>query len=163
MHEGTDFFFLNGTLYKKVSQDKAKNILRAVNNDTGRVEVLPYAEADRRAQRAFKKTDMKDLINRSQRRIEYAVRDGDIPEPHMVVSKDGLVRDVFWSEDQVWEIWEFFKETTMRRNDGSLVWELPSRRELRAQMRSGRTLYVKENGEYIPVWRADSLFEGNEQ
>ena len=163
MYKGTSFFFLNGTLYQKVSQDKAANLLRAKNCETERVETFPYSEADRKAQRAFRKTEMKDIINRSQRRLEYAIKDGDIPEPHMVRSKDGQVRDVFWSEDEVWEIWEFFVETTKRRNDGSLVWPLPSRRELRAQMRSGRVLFVKEGDEYIPVFRADSLFEGKEQ
>ncbi len=159
----TSFFFLNSTLYQKISQDKAKNVLRAFDCMKERTVVLPYSEVDRRAQRAFRKTEMKDLINRGQRSLEYAVKRGDIPEPVPVISSDGTVRDVLWSEDHVWEIWEYYTENTKRRKDGSLVWELPSRQELRAQMRSGRLLYVKEGGEYIPVWKADSLFEEKRQ
>ena len=152
-------FFLNGDLHKTLRTNRTENLLVAWNFKEKRRVAYVLTDAYKRRQRAFSTGQVAKMVHRHRDTVKKHIRARDIPMPQTSMSLDGSDRMLkyYFSEDDVRDIYEFFK-TVHRgrpRKDGKTTFsDLPSKAELEASMRNETVLYTKnEDGEFVPVWK----------
>lgn len=154
----TRFFFLDGHLHKILHVSRARDLLTAYDFYDHKTKVYPWSEVQRRKQNAFTLTQAAELLDRHRDRLKRYIIDGDIPKPQQEYTiSTGKLGRYFLSEDDVMDFRDFMATVHIGRprKDGRVTNNrVPTREELRAMMQSGRILYVKEDGDYIPVWKA---------
>lgn len=151
-------FFLNGNLHKTIHISKANNRLTAYDFVDRKIKVYPYSEVERNKQNAFSVAEASEMMNRHPdvfARELYAGNFGDIQREHSIQTKKlGMY---FLSEDDMMVARDFFAgvHKGRPRKDGKITsYKVPTREQLRAMIDSGKILYVKENDEFVPIWRA---------
>lgn len=158
------YFFLEGTLYKVVRQDRAGDILYAQDMETKKVMTFSLSDAKRRMKNAYDTVEVAQLLNRTRQRVQQYVSSGIINSPVRIHAKgENKFGHPFtrmkWSEDDILALHEYLLTAGggRPRKDGILypAARLPSRRELLAMMRQQPMFYMKTaNGEFVPVWSA---------
>jgi hypothetical protein len=152
-------FYLNGHLHKVVHVNRAKDLVTTYDFVDQRMKVYPWSEVKRKKQNAFTITQAAELIGRHRDRIIEYMERGDIEEPQREHSlATGRPGRFFFSEDDMMAIRDFMATIHIGRprKDGKITNNrTPNRDEFRAMIQSGRVLYVKENDEFVPVWRAE--------
>lgn len=152
-------FFLNGNLHKVVHVNRAKDLVTAYDFAEHKLKVYPWSEVKRKKQNAFTITQAAELIGRHRDRlIEYMSR-GDVEYPQREYNiETGRQGRYFFSEDDMMEIRDYMSNIHIGRprKDGKITNNrVPNREEFRAMIQSGRVLYVKENDQFVPVWKAE--------
>lgn len=152
-------FYLNGNLHKVVHVNRAKDQVTAYDFVERKIKLYPWSEVKRNKQNAFTITEAAEIIDRHRDRlVEYLVN-GDVPYPqrehNMETGKPGRY---FFSEDDMMELRDFLATIHIGRprKDGRVTNNrVPNREEFRAMIQSGRVLYVKEDDQFVPVWKAE--------
>lgn len=151
-------FFLNDHLHKVIHKNRALNQITAYDFVDCKVKVYPKSEVERMKQNAFSVREASEMLNRSKKLILALVIDGTLGyaqrEHSMKTKKPGMY---FFSEDGMMSARDYFASVHRGRprKDGRITsYMVPTREEMRAMTESGRILYVKENNEFVPVWRA---------
>lgn len=151
-------FFLNEHLHRVLHTAKAQNELTAFDFVDGKIKVYPYAEVERRKQNAIKITELAKMLNRHSKTIHRHIQEGNIPRPQQEYAiHSGNPGAFFFSEDDAMAVRDFFATVHMgnKRKDGKVTpFRIPTREQLRSMMDSGKILYVKEDDEFVPIWRA---------
>lgn len=151
-------FFLNGNLHKILHVSRARDLLTAYDFAEHKTKVYPWSDVQRRRQNAFTLTQAAELIDRHRDRLKEYIEKGHIPEPQREYTiSTGRPGRYFFSEDDMMDLRDFMATIHIGRprKDGKVTNNrVPTREELRAMMQSGRVLYVKENEEFVPVWKA---------
>jgi hypothetical protein len=152
-------FYLNGNLHKVVHVNRAKDLVTAYDYQERKMKVYPWSAVKRNKQNAFTITQAANLVSRHRDRIREYLARGDIEYPQrehaLETHKPGRY---FFSEDDMMAIRDYMATIHIGRprNDGRVTNNrVPTRDEFRAMIQSGRVLYVKEDDEFIPVWRAE--------
>jgi len=151
-------FFLNGHLHRVLHSARAKNEITAFDFIEGKIKVYPYSEVQRKKQNAIKVNQLASMLNRHRKTIHRHIQEGNIPRPQQEYAiHSGKPGTFFFSEDDAMEVREFFATLHYGRprEDGkNTPYRVPTREELRSMVDSGKILYVKENDEFVPIWRA---------
>jgi hypothetical protein len=164
VHSGTAvkklrYFYLNGHLHRVIHVNRGKDLVTAYDFIDHKMKVYPWSDTKRMKQNAFTVTEAAELLGRHRDRIKTWLRNGDIERPQQEYSlKTGEPRRYFFSEDDMMELRDFMSSIHIGRprKDGRVTNNrLPTRDEFRAMIQTGRMLYVKENDEFVPVWRAE--------
>jgi hypothetical protein len=152
-------FYLSGHLHKVVHVNRAKDLVTAYDFVDEKMKVYPWSDVKRQKQNAFTITEAAELVGRHRDRIvDYMVR-GDVEYPQREYAlHSGKPGRYFFSEDDMLDLRDYMATIHIGRprNDGRITNNrLPSRDEFRAMIQSGRILYVKQDDEFVPVWKAD--------
>ena len=151
-------FFLNDHLHRVIHTSRPTNELTAFDFIDGKIKVYPYSEVQRRKQSAIKVKKLAKMLNRHHRTIQRHITLGNIPRPqqeYAIHSKQPGA--FFFSEDDAMLVRDFFATIHYGkpRKDGRVTpFRVPTREELRLMIDSGKMLYVKQNDEFVPIWRA---------
>lgn len=151
-------FFLNGHLHRVIHTARAKNELTAYDFIDGKVKVYPYSDVQRRKQNAIRVNYLAKMLNRHRKTIHRYIQEGDIPRPQQEYEiQNGTPGAFFFSEEDAMAVRDFLSTLHYgrTRTDGkNTPYKVPTREELRSMIDSGKILYVKENDEFVPIWRA---------
>lgn len=151
-------FYLHGNLHKILHISRARDLLTAYDFAEGKTKVYPWSEVQRRRQHAFTITQAGALLDRHRDRIMSYMEEGNVPWPQREYSLEtGRPGRYFFSEDDMMDLRDYVATVHIGRprKDGKVTNNrIPTREELRAMMQQGRVLYVKENDEFVPVWKA---------
>jgi hypothetical protein len=158
------YFFLDGVLYKKIRQDRARDELAAQNQLTKKLVMFVLSDAKRKMKPAYDTVEVAQLLNRNRATIQSYVREGKIASPVRIHEKgENFYGAPFtrmkWSEEDILALHEFLMSngSGRPRKDGILysAARLPSRKELMALLRSQPMFYMQTaEGEFVPVWSA---------
>lgn len=152
-------FYLNDHLHKVVHVNRAKDLVTAYDFVEHKLKVYPWSEVKRKKQNAFTITQAAELISRHRDRLLEYMYSGDVAFPQREYSMEtGKPGRYFFSEDDMMEIRDYMATIHIGRprNDGRITNNrVPNRDEFRTMLQSGRMLYVKENNEFVPVWKAE--------
>ena len=152
-------FYLNGNLHGVLHLHKAKDRIVAVDYVEKKVKTYAWSDVKRNKQNAFTITEAARLVDRHRDRIWEYMKQGYVEWPQREVDLEtGREGRYFFSEDGVLSIWEHM--TTIHigrpRNDGRVTNNrLPTKEQLKAMMNSNKIMYIKEEGEFKPIWRAE--------
>ena len=150
-------FFLDDHLHRVIHQNKARNVLTAYDFVDHKIKVYPYSEVEAQKENAFSLKEVGRMLNRNRVSLmRYFERLGwDVQHEYSLDT--GIKGAFFLSETQVMKLRDFMS-TVHRgrpRKDGRTTCsKVPTREEVRSMVQSGRVLYVKENDEFVPVWKA---------
>lgn len=151
-------FFLNKNLHRVIHARRAENELTAFDFIEGKIKVYPYSEVRRKKQNAIGVKELARMLNRHRKTIHRHIQEGNIPRPQQEYAiHNGKPGAFFFSEDDAMEVRDFFANLHRGRprEDGKNTPHLiPTKQELRSMIDSGKILYVKENDEFVPIWRA---------
>lgn len=151
-------FFLNGNLHRVIHAKRSENELTAYDFIEDRLKVYPYSEVHKRKQNAISVIKLSQMLNRHRKTIHLHISEGNIPRPqqeHAIHNKKPGA--FFFSEDDAMAVRDFMATLHYgrpRKDGKNTPYLIPTREELRAMIESGRILYVKENNEFVPIWRA---------
>jgi len=151
-------FYLNGNLHRALHISRARDLITAYDYMEEKTKVYSLSDVRRNMQNAFTVTQAAELVDRHRDRIKEYMEEGHIEVPqreHAI--EHGAPGRYFFSEDDMMELRDFMATVHIGRprKDGRVTNNrVPSREELRAIMQSGKMLYVKENEEFVPVWKA---------
>lgn len=121
-----------------------------------------YSDLKKQMKPAFRTQQVAKMLYRTRKTLEWAILDGNIPEPQHVYGLSEHKRKTLymWSEEDVLAAHAYFS-TVHRgrpRKDGLITpGKLPTARELRAIMRNKEILYIKVGDEFKPVWDAEDF------
>lgn len=159
MRKNVKQFYLNGHLHKIIHVNRAKDLLTAYDFVDEKIKVYPWSDVKRQKQNAYTITEAAELVDRHRDRIVDYMERGDVAYPQREYHlQTGTPGRYFFSEDDMMELRDYMATIHIGRprNDGRVTNNrLPNRDEFRAMIQSGRILYVKQNDEFVPVWRAD--------
>jgi len=119
-----------------------------------------YTEIRKNATKGYRLKEVSELIGRHSIYINKLILDKAIPTPQRTYKLDGTYKPgrYLLSEDDIMAVHEYFATTHAGRprSDGLInSWrDLPSKLELRAMLQNQQITYVKDHGEYVPVWKA---------
>lgn len=150
-------FFLSNHLHRVIHQNRAQNTLTAYDFIDHKIKVYPLSEVEANKEGAFSLREVTKILSRNRfSLIRYFGRLGW--EPQQEYSLDtGLMGAYFLSETQVMDLRDFVATIHIGRprNDGRTTnSKVPTREEVRTMIQSGRVLYVKENDQFVPIWKA---------
>lgn len=102
------------------------------------------------------------MVDRGWRTINNAITNGDIERPQITYSLDENRNEYafYWREEDIMALHDYLKTVHFGapRKDGRVTpKELPTNSELRAMIRQGTVLYVKDGEKFVPTWRANNL------
>jgi hypothetical protein len=150
-------FFLNGNLHRLIHQNRSQNVLSAFDFVDGKVKTYPFSEVELNKVSAFKISEAAKILGRSQESIRRYCTALDLKLQREYAIHNGRPGTHFISEPQLIKIREYAASLHRGRprNDGRVTnSSTPTREELKSMIQSNRMLYVKENEEFVPVWRA---------
>jgi hypothetical protein len=159
------YFFLDGKLYKKLRQDRARDVLWAWDFEEEKTVVMILSDAKRKMENAYDTLEVSQLVNRSRSSVLIALMDSKIAKPKMINIKSypnswgkqwGQYK---WSKEDILGLHEHLLNVGAGRprKDGTLYsgTRLPTRGELLAMLRNQPAFYMKtSDGEMVPVWSA---------
>jgi hypothetical protein len=150
-------FFLNGHLHRVIHQNRGQNVVTAYDFVDNKIKVYPYSEVESQKENAFNLKEVGRILSRNRVSLmRYFDKLGwELQQEH---SLDSNIPGAYYlSETQVMKLRDFMS-TVHRgrpRTDGRTTnSRVPTREEVRTMIQSGRVLYVKENDEFVPVWKA---------
>lgn len=123
-----------------------------------KTKVYNLSDVRRNMQNAFTVTEAAELVDRHRDRIKEYMEYGNIEIPQREHDLEhGAPGRYFLSEDDMMDLRDYMATVHIGRprKDGRITNNrVPTREELRAIMQSGKMLYVKENDNFVPVWKA---------
>lgn len=157
--KNTSFFFLDGVLHKKLRANRSLNIMYCMKYPERKEIAYPLDLIKKNQKRAYRISEVGKMVNRNPRTIWNAFMDDKIPKPQKANGKSGKVYWMFFTEEQVWQIRDYYASVHQgrpRKDKQVTTWNVPTREQLREDMGHARMLYVKnEDGEMVPVWIAE--------
>jgi len=150
-------FFLNGNLHRVIHQNRAKNVLSAFDFVESRVKTYPFSEVELNKVGAFKISDAARFLGRHRETIRIYIQDLEMDLQREYDISSGLPGIRFMTEHQLMELRNYAANIHIGRprDDGRVTnVKTPSREELKSMIQSNRMLYVKEDNDFVPVWRA---------
>lgn len=160
------YFFLEGSLYKKIRQDSGRDLLVAKDIKTGKLVHFLLTEAKKKMKNAYDLAEVAKLVNRSKRTVQYYVVKGLIKDPARIY------KDHVNSTGHRWSTMKFSEEDILALHDYLMTVgggrprkdgfeysgaNIPSRRELLALLRQQPIFYMRtQNGDVVPVWSANN-------
>ena len=152
-------FYLNGNLHRVVHVNRAKDLVTAYDFVERKMKLYPWSMVKREKQNAFTITEAAKLVDRHRDRIIEYLENGDIEYPQREHNPDtGNPGRFFFSEDDMMDLRDFMATIHIGRprKDGRVTNNMvPNREEFRTMIQTGRVLYVKEEDQFVPVWRAE--------
>ncbi len=138
--------------------------MTAFNYAEGKMVKLVYSDVRRHGERCFTTKQVCEMVDRAEYTVTQHIRDGNVPAPQNSYPVDGdrsFVLQYYWSEKDILALHDYLKTVHIGRprKDGETnTRDLPSATELRAMIRQGVVLYVKnDKGEFVPTWRSETL------
>lgn len=158
------YFFYQGKLHKKIQISRANDTIVAFRYSDGAVKQYLYSEVRAHGKKAFTSSEVSKMLNRSYTSISKAIESGAVERPEMTYGLDEN-RHPFkymYSEDNIMDLHDYFVNVHRGRprkdNLITAAANLPTARELRAMIRTGRVMgYQDEDGNFIPTWQAESI------
>lgn len=150
-------FFLESRLHRVIHQNKAQNALTAYDFFDHKVKVYPYSEVESQKENAFSLREVGKMLNRNRVSLmRYFEKLGWTLQQEYSLDS-GIPGAYFLSETEIMKLRDYMS-TVHRgrpRKDGRTTCsKVPTREEVRSMIQSGRVLYVKENDQFVPVWKA---------
>lgn len=152
---------MNGLLHKALYKNRAQDLLVAWSYTERKRVAFVYSEVRKRHQKAWRTTEVAELVGRRPRIVERYVREKVIREPQFTYALDGVFKNKFqylWRDEDIIELHEYLltQHRGRPRADGGITPQssTPSRAELRARLKNETVFYVKNSdGEYVKVWK----------
>jgi hypothetical protein len=152
------YFFIEGHLHKTLHIHRSKDTITTYDFIDEKVKKYLWSYVRRHKQKAFRVSEVAKMIGRHPDRIHRAIYQGKVPTPQKIPYWKWGMWVYMLSEDDVLEVWRYFAGIHIGRprKDGLVTNNsIPNREEMLMQMRTGKVLYMEEDGEYVPVWRAE--------
>lgn len=151
------YFYLNGKLHKVLRRSRAEDLLVAWDYQLGKRVAYSLADVNKNKQHAYPLNEVVKILGKHPDTITGHMRAGDIRFPQRIyaLNEKRTPGKYMWSEDDVRDIHAFFKTVHRGRPrlDGAITpGNMPSRAEIESIMKQENILYVKHDGEFIPVW-----------
>lgn len=157
------YFFYRGDLHKKIHISRGDDLITAWNYPKGKAEKYVYSDVRKNGERAFTTAQVADMINRTPENVWRHVSVGDVRVPQHTYGLDEK-RNLYaylWSEKDIMDLHAYLKTVHIGRPraDGLVsTGKLPTATELRAMIRQGTVLYVKDSeGNFVPTWQAEKF------
>lgn len=157
------YFFYNGDLHKKVHINRSKDVITAWNYPKGKVAKYVYSDVRKNGEMAFTSKQVGEMVDRTPANIALQISRGNVRTPQHTYGLDEN-RNFFkymWCEKDIMDLHAYLSTVHIGRprKDGEIsTRRLPSATELRAMIRQGTVLYVKnEDGEFVPTWQAEKF------
>lgn len=151
-------FYLNGHLHRVLHLNKAKDKLTAFDYIDGKTKVYNWSDVKKQKQNAFTISEAAELVGRHRERIMEYLIEGKIEYPQREYSLEtGNPGRWFFSEDDMLDLHDYMSTIHIGRprNDGRVTNNsLPTKEQLKGMIQSGRVLYIREEGQFIPIWKA---------
>lgn len=153
-------FFLNGKLHKKLRIVRAEDSIETWCYPEHRRVAYTYSDVKKNMETAYSTNEVADMLGKSFRTIERAIKSGGITEPQIIytLTERKHKYGYRWNEDNIMELHSYLLSIHRGRprNDGRITpQKLPTARELRAMIRQEQVLYVRtEDGRFVPTWAA---------
>lgn len=151
-------FFLNENLHRVIHVNRSKNEMVAFDFVEGAFKQYPNSEVQKRKSPAFSIKKVGEIFNRHPKSIHRYIADKNIPVPQreydIKTKKPGAY---FFSDKDLFGLQEYLSQVAPGKtaaNGFVKPQRVPSREDLRALVEYGRILYVKQDDEFIPVWKA---------
>lgn len=156
------YFFYRGDLHKKIHIHRPNDTITAWNYPKGKLEQYVYSDVRRNGERAWSTRQVEEFVNRSQRTIKSLIANGDIRKPQSTYGLDENRNEYayYWSEKDIMDLHAHLSNVHIGRprKDGRVTpKDMPTASELRAMIRQGTVLYVKQGDKFVPTWRADTI------
>lgn len=152
------FFYLNGSLHKILHRSRSSDQVKAYDYTDGKRKIYVYSEVLKTMQQAYTLAEVAKMVGRSKDRVYRYISEGLIAPPqreYLLDQPDRLGR--YWfSEDDVLDLIEYMSTVHWGRprKDGMITNDrTPTRRDMRAMMKQHQVIYVKEDGEFVPIWK----------
>jgi hypothetical protein len=157
-----NYFFYRGDLHKKIHINRPNDIIIAWNYPKGKSERYVYTDVRRNGERAFSTVEVAKMVNRTRRALFRMIADGEIREPQSTYGIDGDRHKYafYWCEKDIMDLHAYLCTVHIGRprKDGRVTpKDMPTASELRAMIRQGTLLYVEQDGQFVPTWRANTL------
>lgn len=151
-------FFLNENLHRVIHVNRSKNEMVAFDFVEGAFKQYPNSEVQKRKSPAFSIKKVAEIFNRHPKSIHRYIADKNIPVPQreydIRTKKPGAY---FFSDKDLFGLQEYLSQVAPGKTAKSghvKPQRVPSREDLRALVEYGKILYVKQDDEFIPVWKA---------
>lgn len=153
------YFYLNSNLHKILHRNRPADQVIAYDFSDGKRKVYIWSEVLKTMQHAFTIREAGHLVGRSHDRIYRYILYGYIEPPQREYNLEtGRLGRYWFSEDDVLDLIEYMSTIHLGRprKDGRITNDhTPSRAEMKRMMRTHKVIYVKEGGEFVPIWKAN--------
>ena len=158
----TLFFYLNDELHKQLGINRGRDLFYAWNFPRGQRMTYTYSDVVKRKQPALTTKQVADMMGRSKKTLELALRVGAVEKPQFAYTLDQNRKKskYLWSEKDILDLLEYLSSIHRGRprNDGLITpAHLPTPREVKAMLHDDNVLYVKQGDTFIPSWRAKDI------
>lgn len=156
------YFFLDGKLVKKISQNRGANIVYLYNLTDVKNQTMLLSDFKKHSKRAYSVKNSAKILNRSHMQLHRYAATGLI-DPPMGALPNGeraWQRLSFYSEDDIFKIREAMTTISRgrTRKDGTIVNNtVLTEQEVRARMGDALMLYTQtKDGRFVPVWAEET-------
>jgi hypothetical protein len=155
------FFFYRGDLHKKIHINRGIDVITAWNFPKATLNKYVYTDVRNNGEKAFTTKQVAEMVNRKPLTIKKCITEGKIFRPQISYSiEDRNEGSFFWCEKDILALHEYLSSIHggRPRADGRVTpKELPTASELRAMIRQGTVLYVRQGDKFVPTWRATNF------
>lgn len=156
------YFFYNGDLHRRIHINRSADIITAWNYPKGKMEKYIYSDVRKNGGKAFSTIQVCEMVCRKRITVERAIWNGYV-NPQFTYGLDEARNKYayYWSEKDIMDLHAYLMTVHIGRPraDGMVTTgKLPTASELRAMIRQGTVLYVKNDaGEFVPTWQAEKF------
>ncbi len=157
------YFYYRGDLHKKMHINRGADVISAWNYPKGKLEKYSYTDVKKNGEKAFSTQEVATMMSRNYRTISNLLMSGEIrrPQKQYKIDEHRNGHAFYWCEKDIMELHKYFTgiHRGRPRNDGIITpQKLPTAAELRAMIRQGTVLYIKDDdGNFVPTWDAEKF------
>lgn len=156
------FFFYRDQLHRKIHINRGADLVTAWNYIEHKPCKYIYSDVRKTGERAFTTGQVADMVDRTRENILVHIKNGMVERPQYSYSMENREHlAYYWRESDILDLHAYLQTVHIGRprKDGEVnTRALPSAAELRAMIRQGTVLYVKNSqGEFVPTWKADKF------
>lgn len=149
-------FFLEGSLYKVLSANRAQDIVIVWDYNEGKRKAFVWTDIKKRKKKAYSVVQVGELLDRSKNTIKKDIVTGRIKTPMRACepSSKRTIGTYFFTEQDILDYHDYLSGVTYYGNKKTFHKNMISKVELRALMADDVMKYVKnKQGEFVPIWK----------
>jgi len=146
----SQWFFLDGTLYRSLAINTQDNYVKAYDYTDHRVKMFKWDETLHAKEKAYGLEKAGEMLNRKVRTMRFYIKEGII-QPTGVAQRGNRKPIYFMTKNDILEARDTIEQYS-KKTYGRVP--IPTREQLRSMLTAGSILYIKDGDDFVPVWQA---------
>ena len=153
------YFFIEETLYRLVTSNRAMGMVYAIDVKNNENVVLSWVDMRKNSYWAYTPYGAARMLNRSRRSVIRLINNGYVPLAQSTRAGKRIYKNHFLSRGAILQVHESLslqRRGPMRKDGIVRAPKMPTREELIIQMKNEMVLYAKtKDGDFARIWHAE--------